>query len=337
MKPIFNTQDLERLQQVLQTPKKIAIIGHVAPDGDALGSSLAMSRVLGKMGHETTVLFPTIFSKVLDFLPGANDTIIAKDALEKAKGIVNEAEILILMDLNEPYRVESLQESVVASKAFKVLIDHHPDPSDFVDISFSYPELSSTCLLTYHLINALGWCDLLDKETAECIYVGMMTDTGFLTYNSGDPSIYETLSHLLQIGIEKDALTAKVTRNFSINKIKLNAFLLHEKLSFYPEYKTTIITLSMADKRKFEFQVGDTEGLVNEPLAAKEVEFSIFLQEMPKMTKVSMRSKGDFPTNEFAKRFFNGGGHLNASGAELHMPLSEALELVTDALSLMHP
>ncbi|MDO5036307.1 MAG: DHH family phosphoesterase [Porphyromonas sp.] len=337
MRPDFIAEDLHILQQQLSQPKRVVLLGHVSPDGDAVGSTLAFARILEQQGHQVTVIYPTPFSQTLAFLPGADRTIIGKDELERAEEEIAKSEVILCMDFNEAYRVQVLLTSLEASSAFKVMIDHHPYPADFTDLSFSYPALSSTCLLTYHLVQALGWDHYIDKGVATCIYVGMMTDTGFLTYNSDDPSIYLTISALLEKGIEKDAVTSEITRNFSFNKIKLNAYLLSNKMEFYPEYKASIITMSMAEKRKYDYQIGDVEGLVNEPLTSKEIELSIFLHEMPRITKVSLRSKGDFSVNKFASQFFNGGGHCNAAGAELYMSLEEAVKLVRQAVEIMHP
>lgn len=230
-----------------------------------------------------------------------------------------------------------LEKAVTEAKAFKVLIDHHLHPSPFVDVCFSNPEVSATCLLLYELIYAMGSEEYINKDVAEAIYTGLMTDTGGFSYNSEDPAIYLAISDLLEHNIEKDKISNYINRSFSIDKVRLNAYVLHNNLTFLPHYRTAIITLSMKEKQLFNYQVGDTEGLVNEPLAAKDIEFSIFLHEMTRYTKISLRSKGDFPTNEFASKFFNGGGHLNASGAEVFARVKDVYEMITQAVKLMHP
>lgn len=334
---VYNKFDLDRLKNELSTPRKIVLLGHVSPDGDAVGSTLAISRVLRKQGHTTRVLYPTSFPPSFDFLEGATEAIIAKNNPEEAAHLLEEADVIFLMDFNEPKRVEQLENSLIASKSFKVMIDHHLHPTDMVDICFSYPQKAATCLITYELIMALGWEEYLDKEVAECIYTGMMTDTGGFNYNSEDPNLYKALSVLLEHGIEKDAITSLITRSFSIDKVKLTAYLLANNLTFFPKYHTAIITMGKKEKAMFEYQVGDTEGLVNEPLAAKEILFSIFLHEQAKYTKISLRSKGKFPANEFASKFFNGGGHHNAAGAEVFASLHDVYEMVLQAVKLMHP
>lgn len=337
MEITYNPTDLLRLQSELSSSRQIVLLGHVSPDGDAVGSTLALSRVLRKQGHSTNVLYPTPYPHSFGFLEGASEVVIAKHSPEEAIRLLEEAEMIFLMDFNEPKRVEQLEQPLISSKAFKVMIDHHLHPTGMVDVCFSYPQKAATCLLTYELIMALGWETYMDKQVAECIYTGMMTDTGGFNYNSEDPCLYTALSVLLEHGIEKDAITSLITRSFSVDKVRLNAYLLANNLTFFPKYHTAIITMGMKEKSMFEYQVGDTEGLVNEPLAAKDIHFSIFLHEQAKYTKISLRSKGKFPANEFASKFFNGGGHHNAAGAEVYASLNSVYDMVLEAVKLMHP
>ncbi len=337
MKPTFNPTDISKVKEQLSSSRKVTLISHIAPDGDAVGSTLAMARLLSLQGHETRVVYPTFFPESFNVLEGGEETIIAKRDLQQAKDALEWAELIFCLDFNEPKRVEALEEALLASSAFKVLIDHHLHPAAFVDVTFSYPPISSTCLLLYHFIDEMGWGHLIDREVAECIYWGMMTDTGCFSFNSEDPYIYTTISALLDKGIRKDYLTAEVTRSYSIDKIKLNAHAVMNNMTVLPEYKTAIITLTNKEKLQYNYRVGDTEGLVNVPLEAKEIEFSIFVYEVNKQSKISLRSKGDFPTNVFAKRFFNGGGHKNASGAEVFDTLPNTVNMVLEALKVMHP
>lgn len=337
MTPDFNPQDIQKLKDILSTPKRITLLGHVSPDGDALGSTLGFSEILKSLGHDTKVVYPTVYGSSLACIPGTSDAIIDKEEPERAREAITEAEVLMLMDFNESKRVEELEKTVLDAKGFKVLIDHHLDPAPFTDLSFSYTFMSSTSHLLFSLIEALGWKEHINKKAAECIYIGMMTDTGNFSYNSENPAIYTTISYLLECGIEKDKIADRIMRSYSIDRIRLTAHILNNNMTIFPEYKTAIVTVSRAEKGEFNYQVGDTEGIVNEPLNAKEIEFSIFLHEMNKYTKVSLRSKGEFPVNEFANKFFNGGGHKNASGAEVFDNLKNTLALVKSAVKLMHP
>lgn len=334
---LFDQEDLDKIKTVLAHPKSIILLGHVSPDGDAVGSSLALSSILRKMGHTTNVIYPTAFPENLSFLEGADETLIAKDLLDKSIELLENADIIFCMDFNEPKRVEFLEKALIEAPALKILIDHHLHPHEFADITISYPIASSTCFLLFQLIKQLGWMEMMDKPIAEAIYTGMMTDTGGFSYNSEDPEIYTTLSELLEYGIEKDRIYDRINRSFSIDKIKLTAHLLNNNLTFFPQYRTAVLTVSMKEKQLYNYRVGDTEGLVNEALAAKGIDFSIFLHEMAKYTKVSLRSKGDFSCNEFANKFFNGGGHRNASGAEVYDSLGNVYKMVCEAIKIMHP
>ena len=318
MKIDFAKEDLAKLQDFLSVPRRITLLGHVSPDGDAVGSTLGFASLLGTLGHSATVVYPTAYSDSFVFLPGASEALIAKDKPEEALRAIREAEGLFCLDFNETKRVEQLTAPLEESEALKLLIDHHPYPSDFADLSFSYPDRSSTCLIVYELIRAMGWRDRLSTEAATAIYTGMMTDTGNFAYNSEDPEIYQVISELLEMGLRKDAVYDAINRSFTIDKLRLTAHL-------------------MADKGKYNYQTGDVEGLVNDPLAAKEIEFSILIHEMPKYTKISMRSKGSFAVNEFASKFFNGGGHTNAAGAEVCDTLSNTYKLVETAVRILHP
>ena len=337
MTPDFNPQDLQRLKELLSEPRKIVLIGHVSPDGDALGSTLGFAEVLKNMGHSTKVVYPTIYGSSLAAIPGAAEAIIDKDNPDEARAAITEAQVLMLMDFNEPKRVEELRETVESAKGFKVLIDHHLNPAPFTDLCFSYSFMSSTSHLLFTLLDTLGWKDKITKTAAQCIYTGMMTDTGNFSYNSENPALYTTISYLLECGIEKDKIADSILRSYSLDRLRLTAHILSQNLLIYPDWKTAIVYVSREEKARFNYRVGDTEGVVNEPLNAKEIQFSIFLHEMGKYTKVSFRSKGDFPVNEFARKFFNGGGHKNASGAEVYDSLKGTLALVKSAIKLMHP
>ena len=333
----FDPTSIERLKELLSTPHTITLLGHVSPDGDAVGSTQALRMVLESMEHQVTVIYPTHFPASFSCIHGTDRAVIGKVERERALESLKSAEIIFCLDFNEPKRVDFLADQLTDSTATKILIDHHLHPADFVDISFSYPEVSSTSLLLYHLLGALGMNDRIHRDCAEAIYTGMMTDTGGFSYNSEDPSIYTTISDLLEKGIRKDRLTAEITRSYTVDKIRLNAHAMLNNLKILPEYHTAITTLTHREKRIFNYQVGDTEGLVNVPLEAKDIVFSIFIYEVEKFCKISFRSKGDFPTNKFAREFFNGGGHLNASGAEVYAPISEVYDLVLQALKVFHP
>ena len=214
------------------------------------------------------------------------------------------------------------------------MIDHHPFPEEFCKITISHPEISSTSELIFRVICRLGYFEDITKEGAECIYTGMMTDTGGFTYNSNDREIYFIISELLSKGIDKDEIYRKVYHTYSEDRLRLMGFVLYSKMIVFPEFKSALITLTQEEQDRFNYTKGDTEGFVNIPLSIKDIRFSVFLREDKEkgMIKISLRSVGDFPCNQVATEFFNGGGHLNASGGEFYGSIPEAVELFKKAL-----
>ena len=227
-----------------------------------------------------------------------------------------------------------MEEAVKNSPARKMMVDHHLYPGDFCKIVISHPEISSTSELVFRLICQLGNFGDISKEGAECIYTGMMTDTGGFTYNSNDRDIYFIISELLSKGIDKDEIYRKVFNTYSEGRLRLMGYVLYEKMQVFPEFNAALIWLNRAEQKRFHYSKGDTEGFVNMPLSIKGIRFSAFLREDTEkdMIKVSLRSVGSFPCNQLAAEFFNGGGHLNASGGEFYGTMDEAIDLFKQAL-----
>ena len=238
----------------------------------------------------------------------------------------------------DPFYSESnmayLKKVVEESSARKMMIDHHPYPEDFCKIIISHPEISSTSELVFRLICQLGNFSDITKESAECIYTGMMTDTGGFTYNSNEREIYLIIGELLSKGIDKDEIYRRVFNTYSEGRLRLMGYVLYEKMQVFPQFHAALISLTRSEQKKFQYIKGDTEGFVNMPLSIKGICFSAFLREDTEkdMIKVSLRSVGSFPCNQLAAEFFNGGGHLNASGGEFYGTMEEAIELFKQAL-----
>ena len=329
----FKEEELNQLKSQLQTPKQITLIGHVSPDGDSLGSTLALSLLLEKLGHTTKVVHPTDFPPSFGFLKGADEAIIAKHQPEEATQALQEAEVIFLMDFNELKRVEQLESALASATAFKVMIDHHLHPTSDVDLCFSYPEKPATCLLLFDIIEALGYKEYIDQAMAECLYTGMVTDTGGFTYNSNNREIYFIISELLSKGIDKDDIYRKVYNTYSESRLRLMGYVL-SNMTVYSDCNSALITLTKAEQSKFHYIKGDSEGFVNIPLSIKNVRFSCFLREDTEkpMIKISLRSVGTFPCNQLAAEFFSGGGHLNASGGEFFGTMEEAKAVFEKAL-----
>ena len=245
--------------------------------------------------------------------------------------------MICCLDFNALKRIDEMGELVKVSKARKVMVDHHPFPDDICSIVISHPEISSTSELVFRLICRLGYFDDMTKEGAECIYTGMMTDTGSFTYNSNNQEIYFIISQLISKGIDKDDINRNVYNTYSECRLRLMGYVLYSKMKVYPEYHSAMIWLTQEELDKFNYVKGDAEGFVNIPLSIKEVKFTAFFREDTDMVKVSLRSVGEFPCNQLASEFFGGGGHLNASGGEFYGTMQEAIDTFERALEKYKP
>ena len=329
---IIAEENIQKAKKLINKYDKIIIITHTSPDGDALGSSLALYHFLSEYGKQVNIIVPNEFPDFLKWMPGADQIIIADKNLSIATELLEVAELIFFLDFNVLKRIEQLEPLVNKFTANKILIDHHLDPEIFSDITISHPEISSTAELIFRFICRMGLFDYLDKSCAECIYTGMMMDTGAFTFNSNSPAIYFIISELLQKGIDKDAIYSQIYCKYSERKIRMQGYILCNKMKMFRDCKTALISLSYEEHQRFRSQKGDTEGFVNIPLSIEKVNFSAFIREEKDIVRISLRSKGNFPTNQFAQEVFGGGGHLNASGGEFSGKLEDALRLFEEAL-----
>ena len=321
---IIDEKSVRRLKELIDDSEKILIISHTAPDGDAIGSSLAAMHVLMSIGKDARVLVPDQPLANLRNLPGAKEITDACRYPDFAAKLFDESDLVLCLDFNEPKRVAPLLESC---KAPKVLIDHHLHPSDFAEVSISHPEMSSTCYLLFRVLCRLELFNFIDKNAAECLLAGIMTDTGNFSYNCSDPELYIVVSELLKKGADRDRLYSRLFNTFSANCLRLNSYALLNKMELFESKGAALITLSREELNRFHYSKGDTEGLVNRPLSIPGIRYSAFLREESDFVKVSMRSVGDFPVNLLCSEHFGGGGHLNAAGGEFAGTLDEAAEL----------
>jgi phosphoesterase RecJ-like protein len=329
------TEDaIRRTYDAIEKAEKIAIVVHVSPDGDAMGSALGLWHYLMTLQKEPVVIVPTAFPDFFSWMPGSSAVVVHEAEPEKAEQFLEESELIFALDFNIPKRLADMADAVLRSKAVKVLVDHHLNPSDFAEVVISYPEIASTSELIFRLICRMGDFEKINLAAAECIYTGMMTDTGGFTFNSNKQEIYTIISELLKIGVDKDAIYRNVYNTYSVHRIRLMGYCLYKKLKVYPEYKAALITLSVTELEEFNYRNGDSEGFVNIPLSIAGIDFSVFMREDTDKIKVSLRSQGSFPANQFAADVFGGGGHLNASGGESNTSLQEAVRLFEDALPL---
>ncbi len=324
--------EVEQLRRLLEENDDIVITCHVTPDGDAVGSSLALWHLLTSMGKRATVVTPDDLPKNLSVLPGTASIVVNQRQEHKAADAFSRAGLVCCLDFNALMRVERVAPLVKAATCPKVLIDHHLGPEDFATLTISRPASSSTCYLLYSLIVAMGWADRISLPVAECVYAGMMTDTGNFSYNSNDYGLYLAVANLVARGVDKDRLYSQIVNSSSINRLRLNGYALAEKMKVYPAHRAALISLTRAELNRYHYERGDTESLVNRPLSAPDVVYSVFLREEEGYVKVSTRSKGDFPVNKLCENHFGGGGHKNAAGGEFRGTMTRAIELFESIL-----
>lgn len=330
---VISEDNIQKAKKTMLNYDKIVIVTHLSPDGDALGSSLGLYHFLMEFGKkEVQVIVPNDYPVFLHWMPGAKSMINAEWHKRDAEVAIASAELIFCLDFNTPKRIGRLENLVRQSNAKKILIDHHLSPEDFCDVTISHPEISSTSELIFRFICRMGMFEYVNESCAECIYTGMMTDTGAFTYNSGNYAIYCIISELLQKGIDKDAIYSKVYNQCKEGRIRLQGYLLYEKMKIFDAYKTSLITLSEQEHMRFDPERGDTEGFVNIPLSMEKIVFSAFIREDKDIIRISLRSKRTFPTNRFAEEVYGGGGHLNASGGEFSGTLEEAVRKFEEAL-----
>ncbi len=318
--------------KAIQRAKRIVIVAHKRPDGDAIGSCLGLYHFLYSFERETFVILPDAIPANMSILPSSSEILNYEKETAKCDAILAETDLIFCLDFNNLSRIGALRDAIANSTADKIMVDHHLDYEPFADVIISHPEIASTSELVFRLICRMGYFADMTLQTAECICAGMLTDTGGLAYNSNSPEIYTIFAELLRKGVDKDALYRHLFNTYKESRMRLMGYVLSQKLEILPEYKTAIFTLSEAELNKFHYEKGDTEGFVNLPLSIDGVVFSIFAREDKTGVKLSLRSVGKFPANLFASQLFGGGGHLNASGAESTLPLNEVVAQIKAAL-----
>jgi len=324
---------IRQLRNLINSARRIAVVCHMTPDGDALGSSLCLMHTLRAMGKHVTVVTPDAPPKTLMFLPGASEITVASYHCERAKYTFIHADLIFCLDFNDLKRIDRSAPLVMAASAPIVMIDHHLNPVMEPALMFSRPELSSTCALLYLILEASGIDRFIGSDAATCCCAGMMTDTGNFAYNANDPQLYRILSLLMERGVDKNKLYNRLFNTNTLRRIRIMGYCQYARTHMLPEHRCAIITLSLDEVRDFAYTKGDTEGLVNIPLSIPGVVYSIFLrQDEPDYVKISMRSKGNFSVKQLCEDYFSGGGHLNAAGGELRATLDEALSKVLEIL-----
>lgn len=312
--------------------KKAVIIPHINPDGDALGSSYGLNKILQNSGITSVVISPSEFPSNLNFMGKNSRALIYENEKEVCHQLIKEADVLFLLDFNDIKRLGKLKDFIASLSIPRVLIDHHPNPEIAADYLFSDTEVSSTAELVFYFLEETELIKFLDKESSEALLTGIIADTGSFSHNAFRPGMYKIAGKLIEMGADKERINTNLFNNFSEKRMRLLGHCLSAKMEVFPEYHTSLIWLSQEELKEYDFHPGDTEGFVNYPLSINGIILSVFFMEMQDLVKISFRSKGNFPTNLLSSSYFNGGGHKNASGGELKLPINEALHLFRQVL-----
>ena len=324
----MNKSDIKEIKELFSVPQNVVIVPHKNPDGDAIGASLAMYHYLKKQGHYPTVVSPNDYPNFLKWLPGSKDALKFDMQNRQSKKAIAEASVIIILDFNALNRVgDDMQNTLQDFKGIFMMIDHHQQPEDFAKYLFSDTSICSTCQMVYHYLEKLEDVEVIDADIATCIYTGIMTDTGSFRFPSTTSETHRIVADLIDKGADNAKIYNNVYDTNSYGSLQLLGRAL-TNLVVIPELKTAFITLSQAELDEFDFQKGDTEGIVNYGLSVDGVIFAaIFIEDIEqKIIKISFRSKGSFSVNKFAREHFYGGGHDNAAGGKSKISLGETVE-----------
>lgn len=322
----FPAEEVEAIREILSRPRSIVITTHHRPDGDAMGSSLGLYNYLKAKGHEVAVITPSDYPDFLHWLPGHKEVLVFDPGSDKIRDAILTASVIFCLDFNWLNRTEGMEQLLRKSEATKVLIDHHLDPEDAYDYVFSYTDACATAQLIYEFIVQLGDAQSIDPPMAECLYCGIMTDTNSFRYSSMKADTHRIIASLMEAGAVNHKIHERVYDNFTENRLRLLGYVLKDKLTVLPEFNSAYIALSQPEMDMFNFKTGDSEGIVNYALSIQGIRMAAFFNERDGVVKISFRSKDRFSVKDLAARYFEGGGHFNASGGRSLEPLDKTVE-----------
>jgi bifunctional oligoribonuclease and PAP phosphatase NrnA len=322
----MNETEISTVKELLASQKKIAIIPHRSPDGDAMGSTLALYHFLLKLNQQPVVIAPNDFPNFLAWLPGSENVLVYENDKANCTTILNEAELVFILDFNALHRTGEMEHVLNQLTVPFIMIDHHQKPDTFATVTYSDTSFGSTCEMIYNFITYLGKEDLIDKTIGTCIYTGIMTDSGSFRFPSTTSKTHRVVANLIDLGIENSEIHNQVFDSNSYNRLQLLGRAL-QNMKVIPEHKTAYISLSQKELDEFHYEKGDTEGIVNYGLTIKGIHFAaIFIEHRDEnIIKISFRSQGSFDVNQFAREHFQGGGHINAAGGKSYDTLAHAI------------
>ena len=323
----MNINDIAKLKELLSSKKSIVIVPHKNPDGDAMGSTLALHKYLIKQGHDATAIAPNEYPHFLKWMPGQEDVLVYNAFAKAAEERIQQADIIFTLDFNHFSRTGEMEDALSQAKALFVMIDHHQSPDDYAIVTYSDTTMSSTCEMVYHFLDKLNALHDIDADMATCLYTGIMTDTGSFRFPSTTQTTHTVIASLIEKGAKNAEIHRAIYDTNSYSKLQLLGVALNN-LNILPEYRTAYITLTQEELDSHKFQKGDTEGFVNYGLSLDGIIFAVIFIEnkADSIIKMSLRSKGDFSVNEFARAHYNGGGHTNAAGGRSLLSMKETVE-----------
>jgi phosphoesterase RecJ-like protein len=318
----------------IASPKKLVITMHQKPDGDAMGSTLGLYHFLLQFGHDVTVISPTNWASFLDWMPASKSVLDYEKETKKSDELIIQADWIFCLDFNTMSRTKKMEEVLLKSNAIKILIDHHQQPqTEVFHFGISDTTKSSTAEMVYDFINASGHNDKINDNIAQCLYSGVMTDTGSFRFPSTSASVHNMVADLISKGLKHSIIHENLFDNFSENRLRFIGNTLLNRMQIFYEFNTALISITQQDLIKYDIKTGDTEGLVNYPLSIEGIKLAAIIIDRGEERKCSFRSKGSFDVNTFARKYFNGGGHYNAAGGQS----KESLETtVSDFIKAMH-
>lgn len=313
---LLDETKIETLRRLIEQSENVVVVSHVNPDGDALGSAMGLRAALARRDKNVTAMLPSVYPDYFGFLPAAESILVDEKEHDRCVEAIAKADLIVLADLNQIKRTDKLAESIRQSAAPKVLIDHHPNPeTEPMAVVFSDTDISSASELAYWVVCQLYGSDFINKSMATCFYSGICTDTGSFSFSCNHRSVYEAVGNMVETGIDINGIHDSIFNVFSESRVRFLGYCLTDLLKVHSDIRMAYIAVSLDDQKRFNLEEGDMESIVNYTLSMRHIRVGVLIKETPRGVRMSFRSKGEFNVNDFAAKYFNGGGHRRASGA----------------------